>query len=174
MPETRYRLLLADANILIDLIHTERLAVLSLLRNALGIEVYVADCAAQELSQERLAAPLESFGVTIVRTENDFALLTQVERFKETAQGLSEQDVTQLLLAQREQWTLWTNDRRLAREAERQKVETCRLLGPLFHAVECGALPKADMLEMVEAIREDNFWMTDELLKEIQEKLRKL
>ena len=70
MPEVHYRLLLADANILIDLIHTEQLAVLSLLRNALGIKVYVADCAVQELSQERLAAPLESFGVTVVRTED--------------------------------------------------------------------------------------------------------
>lgn len=172
MPEVHYRLLLADANILIDLIHTEQLAVLSLLRNALGIKVYVADCAVQELSQERLAAPLESFGVAVVRTEDDFALLEQVERFKETARSLSEQDVTQLLLAQRERWTLWTNDQRLAREAKRQKVETCRLFGPLLHAVDCGVLPKADMREMIEAIREDNPWLSDEHFKEIQEKLR--
>lgn len=156
MPNQRLRLLLADTNILIDLIHAGRLEWLSILHNALELEIFVADCAKDELSKETLCAPLESFGLTVIQTKNDLILQASVADAQAKTPALSAQDITQLIIAKRHGWTLWTNDKRLLREAERENVSHCTLFEPFTQAVAQRALSKQELLAIAEDLLGEN------------------
>jgi rRNA-processing protein FCF1 len=142
------RLLLLDACVVIDFCDADR-SVLTLAANSLG-EVYVPSTVLAEVDDLDEAAAVE-LGIRVV--EPPLELLAEAAT---PVPGLSFEDLTLLLLAEKQGWTCVTNDRPLRSACESKGVSVMWGFEVLLHLVEARALPPSAAREIAQQIARSN------------------
>ena len=150
MAKTRFRILLADTNILIDLNHAGMLPLLKRIRDAL--DVRAIDSVEEELRPDNLPYSLDAYGFEILSTKRSLEWTLKIAALRSTMRALSTTDVELLIVAESESLTLWTNDTALQRQAALRNIETCFLFAPLLEALRCRILCKTDLLHLLSAL----------------------
>lgn len=150
MRKIRLHLLLADANVLIRLHHLSSMALLRLLREGMDIEIGVTDSAWAEVAPDGLPGAPEDYGVTMVRTAEDIILAGRLPKARSIHRRLSESDALQLLVAERDGWTLWTDDKSMREAADSRMVKHVGFFGPLIEAVRCRLMKRESVIQILE------------------------
>lgn len=150
MAKTRFRILLADTNILIDLNHAGMLPLLKRIRDAL--DVRAIDSVEEELRPENLPYSLDAYGFEILSTTRNLEWTLKIAALRSTMRALSTTDVELLIVAELESLTLWTNDTALQRQAALRNIDTCFLFAPLLEALRCRIFCKTDLLHLLSAL----------------------
>ena len=152
MAKTRFRILLADTNILIDLNHAGMLPLLKRIRDALDVRFYTIDSVEEELRPENLPYSLDAYGFEILSTTRNLEWTLKIAALRSTMRALSTTDVELLIVAELESLTLWTNDTALQRQAALRNIDTCFLFAPLLDALRCRILCKTDLLHLLSVL----------------------
>lgn len=150
MAKTRFRILLADTNILIDLNHAGMLPLLKRIRDAL--DVRAIDSVEEELRPDNLPYSLDAYGFEILSTKRSLEWTLKIAALRSTMRALSTTDVELLIVAESESLTLWTNDTALQRQAALRNIETCFLFAPLLEALRCRILCKTDLFHLLSVL----------------------
>lgn len=133
MGGTHRRLLIVDANVLIDLCEADR-TVIRLISDHVG-RVHVATPVLQEEVDQISDAEYLELGITAVEPPLEIAVDAVNRR-----SGLSFHDQLCLLLARENGWTCVTNDGRLRRECKQLDIPVLWGLETVALLVECGVL----------------------------------
>lgn len=145
-------ILLADANILIDLADADALRLIGeLVRTGLA-EVYVPRIIYDEVAEMITELQMAALGIVILPVER--ALVARAAAY--TDKRLSAPDRTLLITAQERGYSVWTNDRRLRQNCATRRVATLWEFEALLPLVEHDYLPADELLEIARRVEEAN------------------
>ena len=161
------RLLLFDANVLIDYVKSE-LSILGIVSRHLG-EVYVLSTVLDEVDGLD-ADGCARLGIRVFEPE-----LADVIAAARKRGALSTQDHLCLILARRQGWTCVTNDGALRRACLLEQVPVLWGLQMMLELVRMGQLPGEDVIAVANAIHRTNpFHITDSIVARFIEEVQKL
>lgn len=168
-------ILIADACVLISLVHIGKSAFLKQLIFSCGFEVVVPSVVLNEVEEEISETQLLSLGVRIFASTKTIAKAIEKERreLKFSSLALSDQDIECLFIALHENGILWTNDKNLKKSAELCGVCVYRLMRPLIIMQERGLLLREDLLDIAKQIEANEKWLPRGWLALIEEELNK-
>lgn len=155
------RIMIADANVLIDLLRTDRL-ILSSIVEYIG-PLYVSTPVAEEVSREANQAELKSLGITIVEpTEEEENLSCS------NLGPLSMEDRICLFTAKQRHWICVTNDQPLAKQCKAHGVSVIRCLRLLCILYRNGGISQTEVVKLAHRIQEQNRFITLDLIHEFE------
>ena len=161
----RQEVLLADANVLIDLLGAGALGLVGeLIRHDLAA-VYLPRIVYDEVSTVISESQIADLGITILPVE--IALMSRVAEYHE--KRLSYPDRSLLLLAKERGYAVWSNDRRLHNNCDANGVRALWEFEVLRWLVECDFISAADLVAVAERVEATNPYLLG-----ITEKLRSL
>ena len=140
MTEQAVCIVVADANVLINLIHVARLAFCSELP---GYEFVVPDHVRREVSQPEQKAALDHALQTGVLTQVSITDPADIGEFADLITRLGRGEAACLVLAERNGWTVASDERRRFRKEALAPIGEDRLIGTadLFvHAIQAGLI----------------------------------
>lgn len=162
------KLLIIDANVLIDFLKTER-SILTIVCARLG-SLHVPRSLLREVAPHDLdLRACEALGITVV--EETLVQLDESVRSKPSP-ALSDTDALCLILARDFGWTCVTNDKALRKCCSEAQVPVLWGLELLGQLVEIEALTAADAVDLAKRIAETNPYITDKLVQRFTESLR--
>lgn len=174
---SKLTLLLADANILLDLIHLGREECLSLIVQKLGYTILIPSRIQNEVKNEISSAQLVELGVTLLPVDLEVELMLAAEHTCRTfsSEALSDSDVQLLIEAKRKLGILWTGDRCLRKSAKAYEVQTMYFFEPLLELAACHHLKRKTLLEMAKMLQSENDWgypkdLVDQLAQKLDER----
>lgn len=159
------KLLIVDANVLIDFCHSDR-TLLSLVDRHLGA-VHVSTAVLAKVDQ-LTDEDVRALGLTLVEVDTEL-LADAVVRAQD--HPLAPDDWVSLLLAKANGWTCVTNDKRLRAECGGVGVEVMWGLELLLGLVRDGALPAKEAEDAAWAIHRSNKYVTKKVVEEFCEKI---
>lgn len=163
--ERRLEILLADANVLIDLLNADALGLVGeLVRHDIAT-VYLPRVVYDEVSTMISENRIADLGVTILPVE--ISLMERVAQYHD--KRLSVPDRSLLLLAKDKGYTVWSNDRRLRENCGESGVRAVWEFEALRWLVERDFMSAADLVAVAERVEESNPYLSG-----ITEKLRRL
>lgn len=154
-----------DANVLIDYCNVDK-AILTLVSREVAT-IYLPLPLLDEVDQLD-EAECGSLGIQVVVPTIEHLTEASVRRGR-----LSFEDRLCLVMARDSAWTCVTSDRRLRRECEAEGVRVLWGLELLLLLADVDALSDADALQLAEAIRETNHFMTEKIMQAFRDDLRK-
>lgn len=161
----RLEILLADANVLIDLLHADALSLVGdLVRNDIAT-VYLPRIVYDEVSTVISESQIADLGITILPVE--IALMERVAQYHDTR--LSYPDRSLLLMAKDRDYAVWSNDRRLRENCDENGVRALWEFEVLRWLVERDFMSAADLVAVAERVEETNPYLSG-----ITERLRGL
>ena len=164
--QPRRKLLLADANILIDLVQAGGVRLIGDLVRFGIAEVHVPRTIYDEVSREISESKVVSLGITILPVTEDLSrkVLAYPDR------RLSRPDRALLLMAKEMGYGVWSNDRILRANCVKQGVEVFWEFQVLLELVTRGHLTKEALVALARAVGEKNIFMkevADDLANEL-------
>lgn len=161
----RLEILLADANVLIDLLSANALGLVGdLIRHDLAA-VYLPRIVYDEVSAVITESQIADLGITILPVE--IALMERVFQYHDTR--LSYPDRSLLLLAKDKGYAVWSNDKRLRENCDENGVRALWEFEVLRWLVERDFISAADLVSVAERVEETNPYLAG-----ITERLRSL
>ena len=161
----RLEILLADANVLIDLLNADALGLVGELVRHDIVAVYlpriVYDEVSAVISEDRIA----ELGVTILPVE--ISLMERVAQYHD--KRLSAPDSSLLLIAKDKGYTVWSNDRRLRENCGENGVRAVWEFEALRWLVDRDFMSAADLVAVAVRVEESNPYLSG-----ITEKLRSI
>ena len=152
----RMEILLADANVLIDLLNANALGLVGdLVRHDLAT-VYLPRIVYDEVSAVITESQIANLGITILPVE--IALMERVVRYRDTR--LSFPDRSLLLLAKDKSYTVWSNDRRLRENCVANGVRVLWEFEVLRRLVERDFMSAADLVAVAARVEEINPYLS--------------
>lgn len=161
------RLLLVDANVLIDYVKSE-LSILGIAARHLG-DVYVLSTVLDEVDglEEDECARL---GIRIYEPELAHLVVAAQQRG-----ALSTEDHLCLILAREQGWTCVTNDGALRKACQQEHVPVLWGLEIMLELMRIGQLSAADAITVADAIHRTNpFHITEAIVARFEERVRAL
>ena len=161
----RLEVLLADANVLIDLLHANALGLVGdLIRHDIAT-VYLPRIVYDEISTVISESQIAELGITILPVE--IALMERVAQYHDTR--LSYPDRSLLLLAKDRGYAVWSNDKRLRENCNENGVRALWEFEVLRGLVERDFMSAADLVAVAERVEDTNPYLSG-----ITERLRNL
>ena len=161
----RLEILLADANVLIDLLNTGALSLVGdLIRHDLAT-VHLPRIVYDEVSAVISESHIADLGIIILPVE--IALMERVARYHDTR--LSIPDRSLLLMAMDKGYVVWSNDRRLRENCTANGVRTLWEFEVLRRLVERDFISAADLVAVAARVEATNPYLSG-----ITERLREL
>jgi len=161
----RLEVLLADANVLIDLLHANALGLVGdLIRHDIAT-VYLPRIVYDEISTVISESQIAELGITILPVE--IALMERVAQYHDTR--LSYPDRSLLLLAKDRGYAVWSNDKRLRENCNENGVRALWEFEVLRGLVERDFMSAADLVAVAERVEDTNPYLSG-----ITERLRGL
>ena len=161
----RMEVLLADANVLIDLLHANALGLVGdLIRHDIAT-VYLPRIVYDEISTVISESQIAELGITILPVE--IALMERVAQYHDTR--LSYPDRSLLLLAKDRGYAVWSNDKRLRENCNENGVRALWEFEVLRGLVERDFMSAADLVAVAERVEDTNPYLSG-----ITERLRNL
>ena len=165
-PDTgRLEILLADANVLIDLLNANALGLVGeLIRHDIAT-VHLPRIVYDEVSTVISESQIADLGITILPVE--ITLMERVAKYHDTR--LSYPDRSLLLFAKDRGYTVWSNDKRLRENCDENGVRVLWEFEVLRWLVERDFISATDLVAVAERVEETNPYLAG-----ITEKLRSL
>ena len=165
-PDTgRMEILLADANVLIDLLNAGALGLVgALVRHDLA-DVYLPRIVYDEVSAVISESQIADLGIIILPVE--IRLMERVARYHDTR--LSVPDRSLLLMAKDKGYTVWSNDKRLRENCNVNGVRALWEFEVLRRLVERDFMSASDLIVVAMRVEETNPYLSG-----ITERLRRL
>ena len=161
----KLEVLLADANVLIDLLHANALGLVGdLIRHDIAT-VYLPRIVYDEISTVISESQIADLGITILPVE--IALMERVAQYHDTR--LSYPDRSLLLLAKDRGYAVWSNDKRLRENCNENGVRALWECEVLRGLVERDFMSAADLVAVAERVEDTNPYLSG-----ITERLRGL
>ena len=161
----RLEVLLADANVLIDLLHANALGLVGdLIRHDIAT-MYLPRIVYDEISTVISESQIAELGITILPVE--IALMERVAQYHDTR--LSYPDRSLLLLAKDRGYAVWSNDKRLRENCNENGVRALWEFEVLRGLVERDFMSAADLVAVAERVEDTNPYLSG-----ITERLRGL
>ena len=161
----RLEILLADANVLIDLLSAGALGLVGeLIRHDIAT-VHLPRIVYDEVSSVISESQISELGITILPVE--IALMERVFQYRDTR--LSYPDRSLLLLAKDKGYAVWSNDKRLRENCDENGVRALWEFEVLRWLVERDFISAADLVSVAERVEETNPYLAG-----ITERLRSL
>ena len=161
----RLEILLADANVLIDLFHAGALGLVGeLIRHDIAT-VHLPRIVYDEVSTVISESQIADLGITILPVE--IALMERVAQYRDMR--LSYPDRSLLLLAKDRGYAVWSNARRLRENCDENGVRALWEFEVLRWLVERDFISAADLVAVAERVEESNPYLSG-----IAERLRTL
>ena len=161
----RLEILLADANVLIDLLHADALSLVGdLIRHDIAT-VHLPRIVYDEVSSVISESQIADLGITILPVE--IALMERVARYHDTR--LSYPDRSLLLMAKDRSCAVWSNDKRLRENFDENGVRTLWEFEVLRWLVERDFISAADLVAVAARVEAPNPYLSS-----ITERLRGL
>lgn len=152
----RMEILMADANVLIDLLNADALGLVGdLIRHDLAT-VHLPRIVYDEVSTVISEGQIADLGIIILPVE--IALMERVTRYHDTR--LSIPDRSLLLIAKDNGYTVWSNDRRLRENCGANGVRTLREFEVLRRLVERDFMSAADLVAVAARVEETNPYLS--------------
>jgi len=152
----RLEILLADANVLIDLLSANALGLVGdLIRHDLAA-VYLPRIVYDEVSTVITESQIADLGITILPVE--IALMERVAQYHDTR--LSYPDRSLLLLAKDRGYAVWSNDKRLRENCDENGVRTLWEFEVLRWLVERDFMSAADLVAVAARVEEANPYLS--------------
>ena len=152
----RLEILLADANVLIDLLSANALGLVGdLIRHDLAA-VYLPRIVYDEVSTVITESQIADLGITILPVE--IALMERVAQYHDTR--LSYPDRSLLLLAKDRGYAVWSNDKRLRENCDENGVRTLWEFEVLRWLVERDFMSAADLVAVAERVEATNPYLS--------------
>ena len=152
----RLEILLADANVLIDLLSANALGLVGdLIRHDLAA-VYLPRIVYDEVSTVITESQIADLGITILPVE--IALMERVTRYHDTR--LSIPDRSLLLMAMDKGYVVWSNDRRLRENCGANGVRVLWEFEALLRLVERDFMSAADLVAVAARVEETNPYLS--------------
>lgn len=149
-------ILLADANILIDLVDADALCLIGeLVRTGLAA-VYVPRIIYDEVAEMITELQVAALGIVILPVER--ALVARAAAYPD--KSLSAPDRTLIVTAQERGYSVWTNDRRLRQNCSAQGVATLWEFEALLPLVERDYFSADELLAIARRVEEANPFLT--------------
>jgi len=149
--------LMADANVIIDYLKCDR-SVIRLINSYVG-QLYLATPLLNEIDEMDESNCLE-LEIKLVEPE-----LHQMILASQNIGALSFQDNLCLLLAQKNGWTLVTNDKALRKRCEKEGIPLIWGIELICILVEAGGLPPDNAKKIISDIQEINPYITNKIVK---------
>ena len=161
----RLEVLLADANVLIDLLNANALGLVGdLIRHDIAT-VHLPRIVYDEVSTVISESQIADLGITILPVE--IALMKRVAQYHDTR--LSYPDRSLLLLAKDKGYAVWSNDKRLRENCNENGVRTLWEFEMLRVLVERDFMSAADLVDVADLVEKTNPYLSG-----ITERLRGL
>lgn len=161
----RLEILLADANVLIDLLNADALSLVGdLVRNDIAT-VYLPRIVYDEVTTVISESQIADLGITILPVE--IALMERVAQYHDTR--LSYPDRSLLLMAKDNGYTVWSNDKRLRENCGANGIRVLWEFEVLRRLVERDFMSAADLVAVAARVEETNPYLSG-----ITERLRGL
>ena len=161
----RLEVLLADANVLIDLLNANALGLVGdLIRHDIAT-VYLPRIVYDEVSTVISESQIAELGITILPVE--IALMERVAKYHDTR--LSYPDRSLLLLAKDRGYAVWSNDKRLRENCNENGVRALWEFEVLRGLVERDFMSAVDLVAVAERVEDTNPYLSG-----ITERLRNL
>lgn len=153
-------LLLADANILLDLAHLQRLSLLECIVQSLGWRIAVPYRVVREVAAEISADTLVGYGVELLplSMQMEFALAEELALRRLSSEALSETDVELLLRGHTQDVVIWSGDQCLKRCAENCGVRVMQFFEPLVELYRAEVFARDFVLGLARRLVQDNPW----------------
>ena len=152
----RLEVLLADANVLIDLLHANALGLVGdLIRHDIAT-VYLPRIVYDEISTVISESQIAELGITILPVE--IALMERVAQYHDTR--LSYPDRSLLLLAKDRGYAVWSNDKRLRENCNENGVRALWEFEVLRGLVERDFMSAADLVAVAERVEDTNPYLS--------------
>ena len=149
MAEPRTKLLIADASVLLRLQRLGVFAFLRDIRRELDLEIAITASVLYEIGLEIDESQLAACGVTIRRQSAAVTARAQEMRERgEISRRLSETDAEMLVLGLTDGFTIWTDDDRLFKTAQKKGVKAIHLFNPFCRLVEMGCITAESVIEL--------------------------
>ena len=150
--QSRTALLLADANILIDLAQAGGLGLIGELSRHRIAEVYVPRTIYDEVATEVSETEIADLGITILAVSRE--LTARALAYPDAR--LSPSDRELLLMAVENGYGVWTNDKRLRANCERNGVAVYWEFEALLNLVSLGHLAKDALVALARKVADNN------------------
>lgn len=161
----RMEVLLADANVLIDLLNANALGLVGdLIRHDIAT-VHLPRIVYDEVSSVISESQIADLGITILPVE--IALMERVTKYQDTR--LSYPDRSLLLLAKDNGYAVWSNDKRLRENCDENGIRALWEFEVLRGLVERDFMSAADLIAVAERVEKTNPYLSG-----ITERLRRL
>ena len=161
----RLEILLADANVLIDLLSANALGLVGdLIRHDLAA-VYLPRIVYDEVSTVITESQIADLGITILPVE--IALMERVAKYHDTRLSIPDRSI--LLMAMDKGYIVWSNDKRLRENCGANGVRTLWEFEVLRWLVERDFMSAADLVAVAARVEEANPYLSG-----ITERLREL
>ena len=152
----RLEILLADANVLIDLLSANALGLVGdLIRHDLAA-VYLPRIVYDEVSAVITESQIADLGITILPVE--IALMERVAKYHD--KRLSYPDRSLLLMAKDNGYTVWSNDKRLRENCDANGVRVLWEFEVLRRLVERDFMSAADLVAVAARVEETNPYLS--------------
>ena len=161
----RLEILLADANVLIDLLSANALGLVGDLIRHDFAAVYLPRIVYDEVSAVITESQIADLGITILPVE--IALMARVAAYHD--KRLSYPDRSLLLMAKDNGYTVWSNDKRLRENCDANGVRVLWEFEVLRRLVERDFMSAADLVAVAARVEETNPYLSG-----ITERLRSL
>ena len=162
----RLEILLADANVLIDLLHANALGLVGdLIRYDLAA-VHLPRIVYDEVSAVITENQIADLGITILPVE--IALMARVAAYHDTR--LSYPDRSLLLMAKDNGYTVWSNDKRLRENCGENGVQVLWGFEVLCRLVERDFMSAADLVAVAARVEETNPYLSG-ITERVRERL---
>lgn len=152
----RVEILLADANVLIDLLNADALGLVGELVRHNIATVYLPRIVYDEVSTVISENRIADMGVTILPVE--ISLMERVAQYHD--KRLSAPDRSLLLLAKDKGYAVWSNDRRLRENCGENGVRAVWEFEALRWLVERDFMSAADLVAVAERVEESNPYLS--------------
>lgn len=161
----RMEVLLADANVLIDLLNANALGLVGdLIRHDIAT-IHLPRIVYDEVSSVISESQIADLGITILPVE--IALMERVAKYQDTR--LSYPDRSLLLLAKDNGYAVWSNDKRLRENCGENGIRALWEFEVLRGLVERDFMSAADLVAVAERVEKTNPYLSG-----ITERLRRL
>lgn len=152
----RMEVLLADANVLIDLLNANALGLVGdLIRHDIAT-IHLPRIVYDEVSSVISESQIADLGITILPVE--IALMERVAKYQDTR--LSYPDHSLLLLAKDKDYAVWSNDKRLRENCDENGIRTLWEFEVLRGLVERDFMSAADLVAVAARVEETNPYLS--------------
>lgn len=152
----RMEVLLADANVLIDLLNANALGLVGdLIRHDIAT-IHLPRIVYDEVSSVISESQIADLGITILPVE--IALMERVAKYQDTR--LSYPDRSLLLLAKDNGYAVWSNDKRLRENCDENGIRTLWEFEVLRGLVERDFMSAADLVAVAARVEETNPYLS--------------